>query len=153
MLRWHHNTFCRYTMQSWNINVDSMKLPDLSVTLLHYNSSLTKWEKQQNWRSLCISCSQHNLLCSAVCSVQCAVCTGRTLHKVTLMPPARAPLFNSHHQHFHLFLSSKTIATSPFTLLYSELNNCRNKNHTSYLSFFLHRQNFRRRKFTPKFTQ
>ena len=38
------------------------------------------------------------------------------------MPPARAPLFNSHHQHFHLFFSSTTIATSPFTLLYSELN-------------------------------
>ena len=51
----------------------------------------------------------------AMCNVQWAVCTGRALHKVTLMPPARAPLFNSHHQHFHLFLSSKTIATSSFT--------------------------------------
>ena len=35
----------------------------------------------------------------------------------------------------------------------SELNTAHGPCHTSYLSFFLHGQNFKRVKFTPKFTQ
>ena len=117
------------------------------------------YEKWENWSfrikyiescvKYCRSTSAPNLVC-------------RRIPISNLSPPREILSFRGsilvawHHHHDQCMTQEKvafTITCQIFTLFIFFPRLHKFCNHTSYLSFSLHRQNFRRRKFTPKFTQ